>query len=61
MKLYALREKHIGFAYSKDTVFQQEFENDFDYTLTDDQILAIAEIKQDMEKNASLSMPRSRN
>lgn len=50
VKLYALREKHIGFAYSKDTIFQQEFENDFDYTLTDDQILAIAEIKKDMEK-----------
>lgn len=51
VKLYALREKHIGFAFSKDTIFQREFEDDFDYTLTDDQIMAIAEIKRDMEKD----------
>ena len=51
VKLYSLREKHIGFAFSKDSVFQKEFEDDFDYTLTVDQQQAVEEIKRDMEKD----------
>lgn len=47
--LYANREEHIGHAFSKDTVFQKQFEDDFEYELTDDQRRAIAEIKADME------------
>lgn len=51
VKLYSLREKHIGFAFSKDTPFQSEFEDDFDYPLTLDQAQAIDEIKKDMERD----------
>ena len=50
VKLYAEREKTKGFAFSKDTVWQTEFEEDFPYEETDDQLRAIEEIKQDMEK-----------
>ncbi|MBQ9987326.1 MAG: transcription-repair coupling factor [Erysipelotrichales bacterium] len=51
VKLYALREEQIGFAFSKDTVMQQEFEEDFDYVLTNDQQNAVNEIKRDMESS----------
>lgn len=54
VKLYSLREKHIGYAFSKDTPFQEEFESDFDYTLTVDQQTAIDEIKSDMEKDVPM-------
>lgn len=50
VKLYAEREAAGGYAFSKDTVWQQEFEDDFPYTETEDQLQAIAEIKEDMEK-----------
>ncbi len=56
ISLYSLREERIGFAYSKDTPFQKQFEDDFNYELTQDQKQAIAEIKQDME--ASKPMDR---
>lgn len=49
VKLYALREDKIGFAYSKDTEMQKQFENEFEYDLTNDQKQAIKEIKKDME------------
>ncbi|MDD3049264.1 MAG: transcription-repair coupling factor [Bacilli bacterium] len=54
VKLYSLREKHIGYAFSKDTPFQEEFESDFDYTMTIDQQSAIDEIKHDMEKDVPM-------
>ncbi len=54
VKLYSLREKHIGYAFSKDSVFQQEFEEDFDYPLTVDQTQAVDEIKRDMEKDVPM-------
>lgn len=47
--LYAARSKAKGFAYSKDTPWQKEFEADFLYELTHDQEVAISEMKQDME------------
>jgi len=47
--LYALRSKSQGFAFSKDTPWQKEFESDFEYELTGDQARAIDEMKQDME------------
>lgn len=50
VKLYSLRETNIGYAFSKDTIYQREFEDDFDYELTKDQIEAVNEIKKDMEK-----------
>lgn len=51
VQLYALREEHIGYAFSKDTPWQQEFEADFPYELTHDQAQAVEEIKKDMEMN----------
>lgn len=50
VKLYAEREKAGGYAFSEDTVWQKEFEDDFPYTETEDQLRAIEEIKEDMQK-----------
>ena len=50
IKLYAQRQQLGGYAFSPDSPWQQEFEEAFDYTETDDQLRAISEIKQDMEK-----------
>ena len=49
IELYSIRDTNIGFAFSKDSVLQKEFEDAFEYDLTDDQIKAIAEVKEDME------------
>jgi transcription-repair coupling factor (superfamily II helicase) len=49
MILYAKREKTRGFAFSKDTPWQKEFEESFEYELTDDQRVSVEEIKEDME------------
>ena len=49
INLYAKRQKMEGFAFSKDTPWQQEFEDAFEYTETDDQLRCISEIKKDME------------
>ena len=49
IELYAKREKAIGFAFSKDTPWQKEFEDKFPYQETDDQLRCIEEIKKDME------------
>lgn len=49
IKLYSVREDKIGFACAKDTELQIQFENDFEYELTDDQRKAVEEIKLDME------------
>lgn len=49
MILYAKREKLEGFAFPKDLPWQKEFEDSFEYELTDDQKQAVSEIKEDME------------
>ena len=49
VELYALRSEDIGFAFSKDTPMQKEFEDRFEYELTADQESAVAQIKADME------------
>lgn len=49
LKLYAEREMKSGFAFSKDTELQQKFDDAFEYTETKDQLLAIEQIKEDME------------
>ena len=51
LKLYAIRETTKGFAFLKDTKEQYEFEEEFPYTETEDQLKAIEEIKKDMEKD----------
>ncbi|MBP9996030.1 MAG: transcription-repair coupling factor [Lachnospiraceae bacterium] len=49
--LYAARSSAKGFEYSKDTVWQSEFEEMFPYEETDDQLQAIADTKRDMESD----------
>ena len=48
--LYAKREITDGYAFPPDTPFQQEFEEAFPYEETQDQLKAVAAIKQSMEK-----------
>ena len=50
LALYAKREQSVGFQFSPDTPWQREFEADFDYEETPDQLRCIAEIKRDMER-----------
>ncbi len=47
--LYAARQRLPGFAFSPDSEWQREFEENFGYTETDDQLRCTAEIKRDME------------
>lgn len=51
LKLYAEREKTKGFAFLPDDETQLEFEKEFIYDETPDQIRVIDEIKKDMESN----------
>ena len=54
--LHAERQRLPGYAFSPDSEWQREFEDNFGYTETDDQLRSIAEIKRDME--ASVPMDR---
>ena len=49
LKLYAMREMQKGFAFSEDNDLQRKFDESFEYVETKDQILAINQIKEDME------------
>ncbi len=49
VELYAIRQQKEGFIFSKDTVWQQEFEEMFPFEETGDQLLAIEATKNDME------------
>ena len=49
LKVQAKREVSEGFAFSKDSPWQREFEDAFEWELTADQTLAVAEMKRDME------------
>ncbi|MBO5035313.1 MAG: DEAD/DEAH box helicase, partial [Oscillospiraceae bacterium] len=51
IQLYAQRQRQPGFAFSPDSPWQKEFEEEFEYTETEDQLRCIAEIKRDMEAN----------
>ena len=51
VELYSARQNRQGFAYSKDTVWQKEFEETFPYEETSDQLKAIEETKLDMESH----------
>ncbi|MBQ2937466.1 MAG: transcription-repair coupling factor [Clostridia bacterium] len=50
IELYAKREKAKGYAFTQDTPWQQQFEDQFPYQETDDQLRCIEEVKKDMEK-----------
>lgn len=49
IKIYAERQIKQGFKYDKDDELQTMFESEFEYTLTDDQVLAVKDIKEEME------------
>lgn len=49
IQLYAARKRQPGYAFSPDSPWQREFEDNFTYPETDDQLRCIAEIKGDME------------
>lgn len=50
LKLYAERSRTPGFAFDPDNEWQREFEDNFEYTETDDQLRCTEEIKRDMEQ-----------
>jgi transcription-repair coupling factor (superfamily II helicase) len=50
LALYATREVVPGFAFSRDTLWQQELEGAFPYVETPDQMTAQKQVKEDMEK-----------
>ncbi len=51
LKLYARRSLADGFAFSKDSPWQKEFEDAFEYVETPDQAQAIADVKRDMQSS----------
>ncbi len=50
LKLYQERERVQGYQFGPDTEEQENFEMDFPYEPTEDQVRSLAEIKEDMEK-----------
>ncbi|MCD6452138.1 MAG: transcription-repair coupling factor [Acidobacteria bacterium] len=50
LNLYAVRKAIKGYAFGPDTPWQREFEDAFPYEETEDQLIAIAEVKRDMEE-----------
>ncbi|MBR6632872.1 MAG: transcription-repair coupling factor [Clostridia bacterium] len=54
IKLYAQRRAVKGHAFSEDTPWQAEFEGAFEYDETDGQLLAVEEIKRDMESEVPM-------
>jgi transcription-repair coupling factor (superfamily II helicase) len=50
LRIHAAREAQPGFAFSPDNDWQKEFEASFPFTETRDQLRAIHETKEDMEK-----------
>ncbi len=54
IQLYAARKRQPGYAFSADAPWQQEFEDNFPYPETDDQLRCIAEVKRDMESPAPM-------
>ena len=49
IQLYAARKRQAGYAFAADAPWQKEFEDNFPYPETDDQLRCIADIKHDME------------
>ena len=49
LRIYAEREMKKGFKFAPDEELQAMFESEFEYKLTDDQVLAIRQIKDEME------------
>lgn len=51
VKLYAARATLKGYKYSKDTQWQRQFEDEFPFEETPDQLTSLEEIKEDMESD----------
>ncbi|MDO5519212.1 MAG: transcription-repair coupling factor [bacterium] len=49
VQLYAIRQQKEGYQFTEDTVWQREFEEQFPYEETSDQLRAIEDTKRDME------------
>ncbi|WP_295621273.1 transcription-repair coupling factor, partial [uncultured Intestinimonas sp.] len=49
IQLYAQRERLPGYAFSPDSPWMREFEDQFEYAETEDQLRCIDEVKRDME------------
>ena len=54
IELYAKREARKGYKFSKDTLWQVEFEEKFPFQETDDQLRAIKDAKKDMESSKAM-------
>ncbi len=54
IQIYAQRQRMPGWAFSPDSEWQREFEENFEYTETDDQLRCVAEIKADMESSVPM-------
>lgn len=54
VQLYARRSQQQGFAFSPDTPWQHEFEDQFPYELTPDQAQSVREITADMESSRNM-------
>ena len=55
ISIYAERQKSPGFAFPKNTEMEDEFDSCFPFEETDSQLVAIEEIKRDMEKSAPMN------
>lgn len=54
VSLYAARQASKGYAFGPDSVWQRQFEDNFAYEETPDQLQAVEEIKRDMEKSTAM-------
>ncbi len=53
-KLYSARLNSKGYAFSPDIDMQNDFERRFEFEETDDQLIAVDEIKRDMERSSPM-------
>jgi len=51
LALYSQREGYIGYKYKEDSIYQKDFEKDFEYELTPDQKQAVIDVKNDMQSD----------
>ncbi len=54
LRLYAERKMHGGTAFSPDTPWQREFEDAFEFEETPDQLIALNDIRRDLESPQSM-------
>jgi len=56
LRIQARRASQTGIGYPDDTLWQREFEGSFIYTETEDQLIALAEIKRSMRKEQPMDL-----